>query len=121
MINFNVKVKIDSTKLRQKRKQSKKFAQMQLDEDVLKDSNYFIPEESGNLMQSGILHTRIGSGKVIWKTPYARRLYYNPQYHFHKETNPNAQGLWFEAAKKLHKEDWLHKAKKKYSKFFNGK
>ena len=36
--------------------------------------------------------------EVMWSSlhlmPYARRLYYHPEYHFNKEHNPNAGGKW---------------------------
>lgn len=31
--------------------------------------------------------------------PYARRVYFHPEYHFQTKENPNARGLWYE--------DWL--------------
>ena len=45
--------------------------------------------------------------RFSFDTPYARRLYFHPEYHFHHEPwtdkmgrnhdgNPNAQGLWME-------------------------
>lgn len=37
-----------------------------------------------------------GHADLVSSTPYARRLYYHPEYHFSKEENPNAGGLWFE-------------------------
>ena len=40
-----------------------------------------------------------GSISIISSTPYARRLYFHPEYHFDKGENPNAKGKWFD--------DWL--------------
>lgn len=37
-----------------------------------------------------------GRVRIISSTPYARRLYFHPEYHFDKEENPNAQGRWYE-------------------------
>lgn len=37
-----------------------------------------------------------GSVKVVSDTPYARRLYFHPEYHFSTKENPNAGGAWFE-------------------------
>ena len=48
-----------------------------------------------------------GRASLVHATPYARRLYYHPEYHFHREAwtdskgrthegNPNAKGKWFE-------------------------
>lgn len=120
MIRFNVNVDLNNSKLKAKLNHAKKAAQAQLDQDVLKDSNYFIPKQDGYLERSGILHSRIGEGHIEWNTPYARRLYYNPQYNFSKDVNPNAQGLWFEAAKARNKGDWTQQVKKEYEKYFDG-
>jgi hypothetical protein len=51
-------------------------AQRYVDAQVLYKSEAFIPVRSGLLMQSGRRCTRIGSGEVIWKTAYARPVYY---------------------------------------------
>ncbi len=37
-----------------------------------------------------------GRVTVVSDTPYARRLYFHPEYKFKKDGNPNAGGLWFE-------------------------
>lgn len=118
---FKVKVDIDVGKLKGKQERAKKIAQMQLDQDVLKDSNYYIPKDTSNLEGSGIRGSLIGKGQVGWDTPYAKRLYYNPQYNFSKDRNPNARGLWFEAAKAQKKNAWLNAAKMMYGQVFNGK
>jgi len=31
---------------------------------------------------------------IILDTPYARRLYWHPEYNFRTDKNPNARGLW---------------------------
>jgi hypothetical protein len=87
-----------------------KRAQFIVDEQVIKDSNYYIPQDQGILKDSVLSASSIGEGKVVWNTPYARKLYYNPQYNFSKDKNPNAQGLWFEAAKAAHKKNWIKMA-----------
>ncbi len=33
---------------------------------------------------------------IVSDTPYARRLYFHPEYHFNREHNKNAGGKWFE-------------------------
>lgn len=72
-------------------------AQQYIDNEVLLRDDPFVPSRTGTLRRSGMLNTRIGSGNVIYSTPYARRLYYNPQYHFHDA--PQRGGLWFERMK----------------------
>lgn len=40
-----------------------------------------------------------GTVSIVSSTPYARRLYYHPEYKFDKGENPNARGMWYK--------DWL--------------
>lgn len=37
-----------------------------------------------------------GKAAIVFNTPYARRLYYHPEYNFRKDKNPNAQGRWMD-------------------------
>lgn len=37
-----------------------------------------------------------GTVSIVSDTPYARRLYYHPEYNFQTDKNPHAGGLWFE-------------------------
>lgn len=92
---------------------SKKFkslgtrGQSLLDQEVLKSSNAYAPEDSTELIRSSLRATVFGSGKIFWDVPYARRLYWNPQYNFSTDKNSKAQGLWFEAAKASDLQDWI--------------
>ena len=85
-----------------------------LDNQVLKDSNYYAPMDEGELVRSGIRTSSLGSGFIQWVTPYAKRLYYNPQYNFATDKNPNAQGLWFETAKGEHLSEWTDLLKRQF-------
>jgi hypothetical protein len=118
MFNIETRVYLDEQGLRQRRARAKDHAQFALDNQVLKDSNFFIPKREAYLDASGVLHSRIGKGHIEWKTPYARRLYYNPQYNFSKDVNPHAQGLWFEAAKATHKPGWVELIQRTYDENF---
>lgn len=59
-----------------------------------------IPRDTGNLQgESFFVDTaQSASGRVslVHSTPYARRLYFHPEYNFSKTENPNAKGKWFE-------------------------
>ena len=101
------KTRFEDKGLKKKVQRIKEKGQFILDEQVLKDSNYYAPMDSGELIRSGVRMTNPGSGKVIWQTPYARKLYYNPDYNFSTDKNPNAQGLWFLVAKSRHLNDWI--------------
>lgn len=111
---FDSKFKLDKNKFMKKHESALGFAQYVLDNQIIKDSNYFIPVDQHYLEKSALLHSKIGEGIIIWQTPYARRLYYNPQYNFSKDKNPNAQGKWFEAAKAKESNNWEEVAELAY-------
>ncbi|MGE7864531.1 minor capsid protein [Bacillus mobilis] len=104
---IRVNVQSDTSLIERKVLEATKKAQFALDQQVLKDSNYYIPKDTGELERSSIRFSRPGEGHIEWNTPYARRLYWNPQYNFSTDTNVNAQGLWFEAAKAAKLDDWV--------------
>lgn len=65
----------------------------------LRDSQT-MPFDTGNL-QNDSTHLddsqkEQGRVSIVSSTPYARRLYYHPEYNFRKNNNPNAGGKWFE-------------------------
>lgn len=37
-----------------------------------------------------------GKVQLVSSTPYARRLYFHPEYNFQTDENPNAKGHWYE-------------------------
>ena len=37
-----------------------------------------------------------GVVSIVSDTPYARRLYYHPEYHFRTDRNAHAGGMWFQ-------------------------
>lgn len=70
-----------------------------------------VPRMNGTLQGEAMFvdKSKSNQGKVsiVHSTPYARRLYYHPEYNFHKakwkdskgkehDGNPNAKGHWFE-------------------------
>lgn len=59
-----------------------------------------VPFKTGTLQGPAFFqdNSRSGQGEVtlIHSTPYARRLYFHPEYKFNKTNNPNARGEWFE-------------------------
>jgi hypothetical protein len=61
------------------------------------------PRDTGNLQNESTFvdysHSSDGKVTIVSSTPYARRLYFHPEYHFQKDENPNARGEWYE--------DWL--------------
>lgn len=61
------------------------------------------PRDTGNLQNESTFvdYSQSNQGKVtiVSSAPYARRLYFHPEYNFQKTANPNAKGEWYE--------DWL--------------
>lgn len=59
-----------------------------------------VPFDTGNLQNESTFvdYSESSRGKVslVHSTPYARRLYFRPEYHFSKEENPKAKGEWLE-------------------------
>ncbi len=56
-----------------------------------------IPRALGTLQGEAftvIDHSQEKYMDMSFTTPYARRLYYHPEYNFRTDQNPNAQGLW---------------------------
>lgn len=104
-LTFEVKSSLNEGAIKSDIEDGLKRAQAPLDAVVLADSNFFVPIKTGTLQKSGIINTRIGSGEVTWRTPYACRLYYEYQKPAH-QANPNACAKWFEAAKARWLEKW---------------
>ena len=80
-----------------------------------------VPRDTGLLQGEAFFvdTSRIDSGVVslVHSTPYARRLYFHPEYNFHREEwfdskggkhegNSNAQGLWLD--------DWISGSEKDF-------
>lgn len=87
-----------------------------IDSEVLRLCAPFVPKETGILIQSGIMHTNIGSGEVRYRTPYARRWYYMPA-NFAEGSGSGMASVgrgnyWFERMKREHLEQILEGAKK---------
>ena len=59
-----------------------------------------VPKQTGELERSAQIDTsKVKRGKVSisYDTPYARRLYWHPEYTFRKDKNRHAQGEWLRA------------------------
>ena len=76
-----------------------------IDSECLRLCDRKIPKDTGALIQSGIINTQVGSGQVKWRTPYARRLYYHPEYNFNQ--SPERGAYWFDRMKTQYKKQIL--------------
>jgi hypothetical protein len=59
-----------------------------------------MPFDTGELQNRSTFvnsaHVKRGRVSVVSTTPYARRLYYHPEYKFQTTRNKKAGGLWFD-------------------------
>lgn len=51
---------------------------------------------SGPAFWVDVSQAESGTVSLVNSTPYARRLYYHPEYRFDKGEHPDAKGKWFE-------------------------
>lgn len=58
-----------------------------------------VPRDKGTLQGESFFadydQARSGTVALIHSQPYARKLYFHPEYHFSKAENPHASGKWF--------------------------
>lgn len=59
---------------------------MPMDTGALQNRNTYIDKSNSSK----------GTVSIVSDTPYARRLYYHPEYNFRTDKNPNAGGMWFQ-------------------------
>ena len=77
-----------------------------IDSEVLRRCDPYVPKDTGQLIDSGIIATDIGSGEVEYETPYAAEQYYNKNLeHKGKRTHH-----FFEVVKAAQKDDILKTA-----------
>ena len=83
-----------------------------------------MPWDTGHLQRDSTFvdysKSKSGIVSLISQTPYARRLYFHPEYNFRKVENPNAQGKWLEPWISGDKKDWCSEEFKKLYKQFGG-
>ncbi|MDO4327126.1 MAG: hypothetical protein Q4E24_14020 [bacterium] len=60
-----------------------------------------MPFDTGHLEEDATFidysDSRQGKVTIVSSTPYARRLYFHPEFHFQKEENPFAGGEWYQS------------------------
>ena len=56
--------------------------QVYLDNAIIQLAEPYVPFRMGALRESAELNTVIGQGEIVYATPYAKRMYYHPEYDF---------------------------------------
>lgn len=88
-------------------------AQQFVDSEVVRLMDPYTPMLTGNLKNSTVRHTIVGSGMIKNKTPYAKRQYYAGRSPGSSQTGPLRGKMWFERMKNSHLQEILAGAKKK--------
>ena len=94
-------IKLNEAKLKELTKQQYVSIAQTADALVtdLRDSQT-MPFDTGNLQNDSTFiddsQKEQGRVSIVSSTPYARRLYYHPEYDFRTTNNRNAGGKWFE-------------------------
>ena len=108
---MDIRLELDPAKVMAQKFEARfRQAQKNLDEDVLRSCEPYVPKRTGALANSGHQATRPGSGKVIWRTRYACYQYYG--FSYHHAGNPQASAQWFQKAKAVDKEAWIASAQR---------
>ncbi|MCR5835967.1 MAG: hypothetical protein K6G88_05650 [Lachnospiraceae bacterium] len=83
-----------------------------------------MPRRSGTLQNTQTFvdyrNSQKGSCTIVSSTPYARRLYFHPEYNFSKAENSDAGGKWFEPYIEGEKKDFARQVFKERMKALGG-
>lgn len=102
---MKVKVEFNAGGVKKRLNGLARRAQFRLDQQVMKDSNYYCPQDVGSLQKSVIPSAAQAKGLLEWNEQYAKAQYYGLP-NKSKDKNPNASMKWFERAKATSKEKW---------------
>lgn len=80
-----------------------------LSSQILKDCNEYCKEDTGMLIMSSYIHSDLKHGRLIWRTPYAARQYYEIPTAY-KDVNSRASWRWCEVAKSNYLTRWGRQA-----------
>ena len=100
-----VKFKINARSIQVKMDNAWESGIEMLASQILKDCNRYCKEDTGMLIISSYIHSDLKKGRLIWRTPYAARQYYEIRTAY-KDVNPLASWRWVDVARKIHGKDW---------------
>lgn len=99
-MKVNVKVTINQAALKnleQIQQQAIEMTAEAVKSDIV--TSQVVPKDTNQLELSGFVdpsELKKGKVKLVYDTPYARRLYWHPEYDFRTDKNPHARGKWME-------------------------
>lgn len=108
-----VRIEFNAERTRIRVERSFKSGLGKLAAEILADCNEYCKRDTGTLILSSMIHSRLDEGLLIWQTPYAHRQYWIiPTASTDK--NPDATWKWCEAAKTEHIDEWNGRAQKAF-------
>ena len=103
-----VRINIDPNQCAAKVEGAWKKGLFALSAQVLGDCNQYVKYDQGYLEKSSENHSKLGEGRLIWQTPYAKRQYWE----IRTSRTPGRTWNWCETAKRNHKDTWRRIAEK---------
>lgn len=100
-VRVNSTIKLNEAKIKELTRQQYESLAQTADALLtdLRDSGT-MPFDTGNLQNDSTFledsQKAQGRVSIVSSTPYARRLYYHPEYNFKRNNNGSAGGKWFE-------------------------
>lgn len=107
---MSVKIEINGDRIAAKIDNNWKSGLEMLSSQILRDCNEFCKMDTGMLIMSSYIHSRLKEGLLIWNTPYAARQYYEIKTANTQGGNPNATWRWCEVAKQRYQARWVRQA-----------
>ena len=106
---MSVRIEINESNIRARIDSTWENGLEMLSSQILRDCNMYCKEDTGMLIMSSYIHSRLKEGKLVWQTPYAARQYYEIPTAY-KDVNSNASWRWCEVAKQNHLAEWGRQA-----------
>ena len=106
---MSVRIEINENSIRAKIDNTWSNGREMLCSQILQDCNMYCKEDTGMLILSSLIHSRLKEGLLIWNTPYAARQYYEIPTAY-TDVNSNATWRWCEVAKQNHLAEWGRQA-----------
>ena len=103
-----VRINIDPNQCAAKVEGAWKKGLFALSSQILGDCNQYVKYQHGTLESSSHSHSKLGEGKLIWATKYAKRQYWEIK----TSLTPGRTWKWCETAKRKHKDTWRRIAEK---------
>lgn len=110
-MDIKVKVELDAANIAKLQEAAKKAMDQTMEAFGAEVMNaQVIPRDKGDLTESQVVSFAVvNKGLTAWLSynePYARRLYFHPEYDFRKDQHVNARGRWLD--------DWIYGSKKQW-------